>query len=161
MLGRRRSRNLRVLAQDRPLQLLQVRPAPRRAPRPAWCGVVRLERVRLPARAVKREHELPAEPFAERLLTDQSVELRNEGRVAPKGKIGVDAVLERLEAKLGEVRRRGAHRFAGQVGERLSRHSASASRSSPAASLGSLDARLFDECAETVDVELTRPTRRR
>jgi hypothetical protein len=32
------------------------------------------------------------------LLTDQSLELRNEGRVAPKGKIGVDAVLERLEA---------------------------------------------------------------
>ena len=74
----------------------------------------------MPARAVEREHELPAEPFAERLLTDQSLELGDEGRVAPEGKIGVDAVLERLEAKLGEVCRRGAHRFAGQVGERLS-----------------------------------------
>ena len=56
LLGRRRSRDLRVLAQDRPLQLLQLRACRLRAElldQRGACGVVRLERVRLPARADK------------------------------------------------------------------------------------------------------------
>jgi hypothetical protein len=90
------------------------------------------------------------------LLTDQGFELRNEGRVASKGKIGVDAVLERREAKLGEVGRRSAGRFAGQIGEWISPTQRERLVEQPGRLAWLADARLFDECAETVDVELTR-----
>jgi len=109
----------------------------------------------LPAGAVEREHELPAEPLAEWMLADQGLELRNKVRVAPESQVGVDAALERLEAKLGEVRRCCAYRFAGQVGERIS----SPQRERLVEQLSGLvrlaDARLFDESPETVEIELT------
>ena len=108
----------------------------------------------MPARAVEREHQLPAEPLTERFLADQRVELGDEGGVAPEGEVGVDAVLERLESKLGEVHRRGARRLARQVGERIS----SPQRERLLQQGGGLTrlggARLFDEPAETVEVAL-------
>jgi hypothetical protein len=154
----RRSGDPGVLAQDRPLKLLERRARLRAElfDERRTCGAVGLERVRLPARAIEREHELPAEPLAEWVLADEGLELRHEVRVAPESQVGVDAALERLEAKLGEVRRCSAHPFAGQVGERIS----SPQRERLVEQLSGLvrlaDARLFDESPEAVEIELTR-----
>jgi hypothetical protein len=54
------------------------------------------------------------------------------------------------------VSRGGAHGFAGQVGERLSPKQRERLAEQPGGLARLADARLVDECAETVDVELTR-----
>ncbi len=82
-------------------------------------GAVSPERVRLPARAVEREHELRARPLAQRLRVDDGLQLGHELDVAAEREIGVDSFLQRHEPKLLEPRdlrlREGLVR---EVGER-------------------------------------------
>ena len=61
---------------------------------------VDLERLRLAARAVQREHELPAQPFAQRRLRHESLEVPDDLRVAAEGELRVGEVLLRAEPQL-------------------------------------------------------------
>ncbi len=154
---RRRSRDLGVLSQDRPLELLQLRTRLHAEflDQRGSCSAVCLERVRLPARAVEGENELAAEPLAERLFADQSFELRDEVRVTSEGEVRIDAVLERLDSKLGEGRRRGADRFTGQVGKRISPPQRERLVEQRSGLAWLARTRLVAEAAETVEIELT------
>ena len=91
----------RVLGQDLLLELPQRRARlepelVERRPRVA----VGLERLRLPARAVEREHQLPAQTLAVRMLGDQRLELADELRVAAEREIGLDPLLERRQPQI-------------------------------------------------------------
>ena len=95
-------RERRVLDEDAPLQVLE------RSPRldaqlvgegPAAGGVA-LERLGLAAAAVQREHELAAEPLAQRMLVDERLELADELGALPEPEVGLDALLQAGEAPL-------------------------------------------------------------
>ena len=91
------------------LQLLARRDAQLLVERPP-CLTVRRQRFRLPPGAVEREHELGAQVLVERMLDDQRLELRDQLAGAAEGKVGVEAVLHRLQPQLvqpGDLRRNG------------------------------------------------------
>ena len=80
---------------------------------------VGLQRLGLARRAVQREHQLAAQPLAQRVLGDQRLELADELRVPAGGEVGVDALLERREPQLLQPRALGLReRLVGEVGER-------------------------------------------
>src|SRR5262249_35900273 len=54
---------------------------------------VSLEGLRLPARAVEGQHELPAEPLPQRILGHEGLELPHALRVAPELDLGIDHLL--------------------------------------------------------------------
>ena len=62
------------------------------------CLLVGVEGLGLAVGAVKREHLLGAEPFSERVLADEPVELADQLLVAADCKVAVDAVHERGQA---------------------------------------------------------------
>ena len=104
--GAARELERRVLGEDLPLELPQRRARlepelVERRPRVA----VGLERLGLPARAVEREHQLPAQPLAVRMLGDQRLELADELGVAAEREVGLDPLLERRQPQLLEPRR--------------------------------------------------------
>ena len=161
--GRRRQAGdgraqLWVVTQDRPLQLLQLRA--RLGPElldecPASRGV-RVQRVGLPTRPVQREHEVPAQPLAERVLGDQRLELCDELAVPPEREIGVDPILDGREPALVEVSGVRVHRLAGEVGECRAapeREGIVQQRGSPC---GICVPRLADESRESLEVQLIR-----
>src|SRR5205814_938397 len=63
------------------------------------------KRLRLPSRAVEREHQLAAEPFPQRVLGDQAFELSDEFGVAAVLELEDDPALEGGQAKLLQARR--------------------------------------------------------
>ena len=120
-LGRLRSRERRVVAQDPALELLELRAGidaellEEQLPR----GPARRERVHLPAGAVERERMLDAKALAVRLGGDQPLELRHELVVPAEGELSVVAKLERAQPPLLELRRlRLVDGLARKVGER-------------------------------------------
>jgi hypothetical protein len=111
----------RVLAQDRRLQLPQCRAGlhaelvDQRAPRAA----VGVERVRLAAAAVEREHQRAPQPLPERLGGDQLLQLGEQLAVPAEREVGLEPVLDRGRPQLGEpARGRLGERLVGEVGER-------------------------------------------
>ena len=79
---------------------------------------IEIERLGLATRAVQRQHELGPERLAERMLTDERLQLADELRRAAEGEVGVDAALERDEPKLLEPWDLGLReRLARQVGK--------------------------------------------
>ena len=84
-LGRRREVERCVLAEDRALQLLQLAPRldPQLVDEHAARVLVRGERLCLPPGAVEREHELAAQPLAQRGRRDERLELADEVGVPP------------------------------------------------------------------------------
>src|SRR5439155_1584604 len=100
----RRELQSRVLQQDRAFERLQgstgVQPelAVQELPR----LTVDLERVRLPACAIEREHQLAAQALPKRVLRDERLQLADELLVAAKREIGVDTVGERRQVNLLE-----------------------------------------------------------
>jgi hypothetical protein len=68
---------------------------------------VMLERVRLPAAAIEREHELRAKSFAERVVYDETLQLRNELGCPAECQVCLHALFERLQSQLFEPRRLG------------------------------------------------------
>src|SRR5204862_6847660 len=74
----------RVVTQDRALELLELRARlePELLDEDAATLAVARERLRLPARPVEREHQLPAQLLSQRLLCDERLELRDEPLVA-------------------------------------------------------------------------------
>ena len=93
-----------VVAEDRSLEVLK-RFARVESERLDECGpglFVRRERVRLPARAVERHHEQPAQVFVQRLLTHERLELRHSLGMAAEGEVGFKAMLERDKPQVFE-----------------------------------------------------------
>jgi hypothetical protein len=73
----------------------------------------------LAARAVQRQHELPAKPLRQRVLRDQSLQLANQHAVPSQLQVGVDALLYRADPKVfqaSDFRRR--ERLLDEVGQR-------------------------------------------
>ena len=103
-LARRRKR--RILMQYLSLQLLQLRRrvepllVREREPRRA----VDLERLRLPAAAIERKHQLAAQPVAERVGGDERFQLPDKLGVAAEQELGVEPILEGDDAQLVEAR---------------------------------------------------------
>ena len=64
--------------------------------------LVDLQGLRLPARTIQREHQLPAERLAKRVLADETLELADHIAVAPELELGVDALAEDNEPQLLE-----------------------------------------------------------
>ena len=87
MLGPRRSQVRRcecwVLAKDCLLELAQLfrRLQPELVDEHTARVPIRVERGRLPARPVEREHELRARTLSERIRLDECLQLRDGGRV--------------------------------------------------------------------------------
>jgi hypothetical protein len=65
---------------------------------------VDLERVGLASRPVEREHELPPQTFSQRVGGDQRLQLLDQLTAGRESQVGVDALLERLQAELDEPR---------------------------------------------------------
>ncbi len=113
----------RVLPKDRLLQLLERRARidPELVDEGPARVLVGVQGLRLPARPVQRRHQIPPQPFAERVLGDQRLQLPDQLVMAPECEVGVDPELDccqpdllepgdgRLgEALVGEVRERRA-----------------------------------------------------
>ncbi len=116
-----RSVQRRVVSEDRPFELperiarLDPELVDQRPSRPLVDG----ERVRLPSRAIEREHQLSAKPLPKRVLGDQALELGDELAMAAEPEIGVDPILECRDSKLLEPDDlRVSERLPGEVGER-------------------------------------------
>ena len=122
---------------------------------------VDLERLRLPAGAVQREHQLPAQPLAQWVPADELLELLDDRVMPAQGEVGLDPLLERREVQLlepGDVVL--GKRLVGELGER---RAAPEGESNPEC-LGSLVGIVGGECLaalleqrpEAVEVELSR-----
>ena len=80
---------------------------------------VDVERLGLAPRSVEREHQLPAETLAQRMVPHESFELSQHGSVAAERELCVEALLERREPQLLEPRDRGlCERLVREIGER-------------------------------------------
>ena len=63
-----------------------------------------LERFRLAAAAVEREHQLAAQPLAQRMARDELLQLADEHRVPSELELGVDPLLLRRHPQLVQAR---------------------------------------------------------
>ena len=94
----------RVLSEDRLLQLLQ--PPGRLDPELLDVDAPRVavgrERFRLPAGAIERQHQLSAQPLAERMLGGEPFELGRELTVPAERELRLDALLDGFEPQLLE-----------------------------------------------------------
>ena len=121
--GLREDVERRVLTEDRLLEL-HDRPARREAelvhqhvPR----VLVGVQRLGLPAGAVKREHQLPAQPLAQRMTRDEGLELGDDLVGTSEREVGLDPFLDGGQAELleaGDLLLR--ERVEAEVGERRS-----------------------------------------
>ena len=122
MVPRLRGVEGRILGQDLLLQTLQRRAGvdaellgqglPRRS--------VAVERLRLPAAAIQREHVLSPEPLAQWVLGDEGRELRDHLRLATACEVGVDPPLERTQPELLQASDGRQRERLVEVGERRS-----------------------------------------
>src|SRR5947209_3316411 len=90
------------MGQDRPLELLDSRTGLE----PEFLGqlpselLVCLECLRLPPRAVQREHQLAAQPLAQRMAPSQIAKLAHQFPSATKCHVRFHTVLDRSQTKL-------------------------------------------------------------
>jgi hypothetical protein len=124
-------------------------------------ALVGLERFGLTPRPVQRQHPLSLQPLSQRMTFHQGIQLRDQGVVASQRELGLDAFLDRGEAKLlepphvglgprlvGEVRQRRAppeRQGLAQLGDRPFPRTA-----------GARLLALFHQVLEAEDVELLR-----
>ena len=110
-----------VLREDRRLELDQLAPGLHSKlllHRASRAGVA-IERVRLAAAAIEREHQLGLQTLAEWVVRDQRLELARYGAVMAERQLGVHAVLDGAEIDLLEPRDLGLGKcFVGEVGQR-------------------------------------------
>ena len=116
-----------------------------------------LERLRLPAVSVQRQHQAGADPLSEWVRLDEGTELRDIHGLA-RCEIRVDPVLDRLEPELFEAIDLGAGESSNaKSASGAPRHSARASFSDMPASAGSFAARggpsTLSEALEAVEIE--------
>jgi hypothetical protein len=108
-----------ILAQDPCFQLAQarIRHEPELVEELSPFAVA-LERLRLPAASVERQHQLAAQPLAQRVLRKERLELRNEHAVSTECEIGVETLFERVEPQLLETSDlSGRERLVGEIRE--------------------------------------------
>jgi hypothetical protein len=92
--------------EDHPLELPQLRPrldpqfVDQELPSPAH----RLEGVRLAARPVQGDHQLPAQPLAQGVLGHERLQLADQVLAAPAGQPRGEPLLDRLHVKLLQAR---------------------------------------------------------
>ena len=85
----------------------------------ASCVLVDLERLRLTAGAIEREHQLPAQALLQRMRRDQHLELPDHVRVMTERELRVDPLDNRTQVKLLEPTDfLPGERFVREVGER-------------------------------------------
>jgi hypothetical protein len=89
-----------ILGEDRLLELAQLPPRlePQLIDQRAPCVAEALQRVRLAAGPVERQHVLCAQAPAERVLAHEPLQLRHQLDVTTETEIGLDALLDRREA---------------------------------------------------------------
>ena len=81
---------------------------------------VRLQRLRLPPGAVEREHPLAVQPFTQRVLADQPIELAGQLGVAPGRQVGLDRHLGGAQPQILEAPDLDSgERLVGQLRQRL------------------------------------------
>ena len=88
-----------LLESLQPLARLDAEVVDERPPRLRVC----LERVRLPAGAVERQHLLRAEPFPKRMLAHEDAQLSNGFFVPAEREVAVDPVHQRRQPLLVEL----------------------------------------------------------
>ena len=82
--------------------------------------MVALERVRLPPRAIEREHQLAAQSFTQREPPDERLQLGDQVAGAAQVEVRVDAPFDRVEAHFLEAADLGLREcLEGKVGEWL------------------------------------------
>ena len=102
--GRRDADERALLAQDRAVERLQLRPGldpellDERPPRIVVGG----ERLGLAAAPVEREHQVRAQPLAQRVRADERLDLGHELGVRAQLEVGGDPLLEHAEAQILE-----------------------------------------------------------
>ena len=103
-----------VLREDPSLELVQLRAGLEAdlVDQPGARGAVGLQRVRLTAVAVEREHELTAQPLAQRMLAHQRLQLTGEARVLAERELRLDAQLDRRQPQLVQADDRALARTA-------------------------------------------------
>ena len=94
------------MGQDGPLELLQgrARLEAKVVSQSAPSLAIDLQRLGLTASAVKGEHQLAAQALAERMLSDELVELLEDVVLAPHGEVGLDSLFQRGEVEVLEAR---------------------------------------------------------
>ena len=94
--SRPRRADARILAKDRPLELLERRARidAELVEKNLSTVPIDLECLSLTTRSVEREHQLAADTFSERVVLHQRLQLARELAVAAECEIGVDAVLD-------------------------------------------------------------------
>jgi hypothetical protein len=92
------------LAEDRPLELLEVRARldPQIVDKSPSSGAVRVEGFGLPSRPVERQHLMSPQPLPVWIALHKLAELGHERGVAAAGEVGLDAALDRGHAQLFE-----------------------------------------------------------
>ena len=92
------------MAKDLRLQALELGAGldPELVDEPSACILVDLERLRLPAGAIQREHQLSPECLAERMIPDECLELADDVAVAAELEVGIDPLPVGDQAKLVE-----------------------------------------------------------
>ena len=97
-------RDARLVPQDLRLEPLELRAGldAELLDEPCARVLIRVERLRLPARAVERQHELAAERLAERVLANERLELAHDVTVPAELEIRLDPLLVRDESQLLE-----------------------------------------------------------
>ena len=113
----------RLLAQNRRVKLLErgARLDSQLVDEHAAGFLVGAERFGLAPRAVEREHQLAAEPLAERILLDEPLELSDELGCRATFEIGLDSLFEGSRPKLLEAGDLGlGERLESEVGKRRS-----------------------------------------
>ena len=122
-------------------------------------SAVGLERLRLPSRAVQRQHQLRSEPFSQRVLRDELLQLAHQLAGSAGRQLRIDSLLQSGEPDLLEaLDRRPRKRLEREVGER--RPAPKAERlpqelgSALGCSVGERLLRLFAEALEGGQIEL-------
>ncbi len=122
VIGHRRGRLERgILVEDCALELLQLtsRLQAKLGGKLGAGAPVDIERVGLPPAPVKGEHLLRPQVLAQRVLGDELFELDDELAVVSERKVGIDALLDCLQAKLLEPADRSLReRLVREIGER-------------------------------------------
>src|SRR5205823_14556530 len=112
----------RILAEDGALELLQraARLDAELVDQHAAALAVDGQRVDLPAAAIEGEHQVAAQPLAQRLVAYECRQLTHQLLVAAELELGRDAPFERVEPQIGQATGgREGERLACELGERL------------------------------------------
>ena len=104
--GRPVGQQLGIVREDHALEPTQLRARldPELVHQHAPALAHHLERVRLPAGTIERNHQLRAQPLAQRMLRNQSLQLACEIRGAPQSQVRGNPLLDRLHVQLLQAR---------------------------------------------------------